>query len=207
VAVNKVYIVSMTLDRILSMPDGPRKTAALASWVQQLFEGGQEPILVGGAAVELYTDGAYTTGDLDMIGTVSAKVSAALVENGFRRAGRHWVYEKGQVFLEFPGAALQEGETATRLKVGRYEVVTISPEDLIAERLAAWQYWRSAVDGANAWLLYRARSQSWDRRRARGRALAHGAENAWRALLAFARKAGHREPTSDEVALWANRGP
>jgi len=189
------------------MADGPSKTAALASWVQRLFERGGEPVLVGGAAVELYTNGGYTTGDLDMIGTVSPEVGAVLTENGFRRAGRHWVHEKGQVFLEFPNAALQEGETATRIKVGRHEVVAICFEDLLAERLAAWQHWRSAVDGANAWLLYRARALEWDRRRALRRTRAFGAEKAWRALLAFARKTRRRGPTADEVALWASRGP
>jgi hypothetical protein len=53
------------LGKILALSDGFEKTARLAAWVQSLFEPGQEPVLVGGAAVELLTRGAYTTGNLD----------------------------------------------------------------------------------------------------------------------------------------------
>ena len=60
-----LYIVfMMNLALILTMPDGVAKTAALVAWVQGLFVPGKEPVLVGGAAVELYTGGAYTAGRL-----------------------------------------------------------------------------------------------------------------------------------------------
>jgi hypothetical protein len=97
------------LSPILEATDGPDKTAALAAWVQGLFEKGSEPILVGYAAVELYTRGAYTSGDLDPVGTLSPAARKALVDAGFRRQGRHWVHEEGQVFLEFPSSTLLEG--------------------------------------------------------------------------------------------------
>lgn len=197
----------MELDRILALGDGPTKTAALAAWVQGLFPQGAVPILVGGAAVELYTGGAYVTGDLDFLGRVPAPVARALAGAGFTRRGRHWVHEPGQVFLEFPGDALGEGEEAVRLRVGRYEVVTIRPEDALADRLGAWQHWGSMVDGVNAWLLFRAQRSVLNRARLRRRVAAVGAEAALRALRGLARRLGRRDATNEEIERWAQEGP
>ena len=69
----------MQLDEILSLPEGPQRTAATAAWVQGLFsEDSQIPVLVGGAAVEILTGGAYTTGDFDFVGSVPVSVRPKL---------------------------------------------------------------------------------------------------------------------------------
>jgi hypothetical protein len=197
----------MELEPILALADGPTKTAALVAWVQGLFPQGEMPILVGGAAVELYTGGAYVTGDLDFVGRVSAFVARALAAAGFARRGRHWLHETGQVFVEFPGDALDEGEEAVRLRVGDFEVLTICPEDALADRLGAWQHWRSMVDGVNAWLLFRAQRGALNRARLRRRVAAVGAEDALRALLGLARRLRRREATNEEIERWAQEGP
>ena len=197
----------MEIERILLRPDGPAKTAALVAWIQGLFPAGSEPVLVGGAAVELYTGGAYVTGDLDFVGSVSPAVARALGDAGFVRRGRHWAHEEGQVFVEFPGEALGEGEEAVRVRVGDVEVLVIGPEDALADRLGAWQHWKSVVDGVNAWLLFRAQRRALDRARLRDRAAAVGAGDALRALLSLARRLGTREATSEEIERWAQRGP
>ncbi|MDD5564339.1 MAG: hypothetical protein PHQ91_11550 [Thermoanaerobaculaceae bacterium] len=197
----------MELERILALADGPPKTAALAAWVQGLFPVESTPVLVGGAAVELYTGGAYVTGDLDFVGHVPAGVATKLAAAGFSRTGRHWLREPGQVFIEFPGETLGPGEESVRLRIGEVDVVTISPEDAVADRLGAWQHWRSMVDGVNAWLLFRAQRLVLDRARLRKRAAALEAEDALRALLALARRLGTREATEEELERWAQEGP
>ncbi len=71
----------MKIEEILALDESPSRTAALVSWIQSLYEDEDGvPILVGGAAVELYTSDAYTTGDLDHVGHIppvrcSARVS------------------------------------------------------------------------------------------------------------------------------------
>jgi hypothetical protein len=197
----------MEIDAILALPEGTAKTAALVAWVQGLFPRGSEPVLVGGAAVELYTGGAYVTGDLDFVGRVPGQVAQALVNAGFAKQGRHWVHERGQVFMEFPGESLRDGERTVRLRVGDLEVWAISPEDALADRLGAWQHWRSTIDGVNAWLLYRAQRRALNRARLRARVVAVGAESALRALRALARRLGKREVTEEEIERWARQGP
>jgi hypothetical protein len=195
------------LEPILALTDGVQKTAHLAAWVQSLFEPGQEPVLVGGAAVELLTRGAYTTGDLDFVGNVPPDVERVLVENGFRRRGRHWIHDRGQTFVEFPASALQPGELAVRLRVADREVLSISPEDLLAERLGAWQHWKSGVDGANALLLYRALAGDLDNARLQERCEAHRAGRALAALRAFVKHLKGKTPGAHEIEDWAQAPP
>ena len=197
----------MSLASILVMSDGVAKTAALVAWVQGLFVSGREPVLVGGAAVELYTGGAFTTGDLDLVGTVTADAAKALSEAGFRKHGRHWIYEDGQVFLEFPSSRLHEGERSIRQVVESYEVLMLAPEDLIAERLAAWQHWRSSIDGVNAWLVHNAMGATLDQRRLSRQAAARDSKGALTALRRLSRRASRREVTAEEVERWALQGP
>ena len=53
----------MKFSDVISLPEGPRRTAAIAAWVQGLFSReNRVPVLVGGAAVEILTGGAYTLG-------------------------------------------------------------------------------------------------------------------------------------------------
>lgn len=83
----------MKLNETLALPEGPERTTAIVAWIQSLFaDDDQVPVLVGGAAVEILAGGAYTTGDLDFVGSVPAMVGAALKKNGFERAGRHWIH-------------------------------------------------------------------------------------------------------------------
>jgi len=95
----------MIPDEILSLEEGPGRTAALVAWLQILFEGEDAtPVLVGGAAVELYTLGTYTTGDVVLVGPVTPSVVQLLKEPGFERHGRHWLHEPAQIFVELPGS-------------------------------------------------------------------------------------------------------
>lgn len=197
----------MDFSEVRTLPEGVQRTARLVAWVQSLFDEGARPVLVGGAAVELLTTGAYTTGDIDLVGTVPGGVAKDLAAEGFVRSGRHWVHEQAQVFLEFPSSALAEGEQAVLLQVGGCEVLAISPEDLLAERLSAWEHWRSTVDGVNAWLLLRAQGARLDRRRLAARCRARDAAGAWAALRRFSRKHGSRRPPDREIEAWAQEGP
>jgi len=198
----------LDLATLLPLEEGPARTAALVAWVQGLFPDPRSaPVLVGGAAVELYTGGAYTSGDLDFVGVIPARVERRLVEAGFTRRGRHWVHEAGQLFVEFPSSALAPGEMSVLVRFGELEVLVVSPEDLLVDRLGAWQYWRSSQDGVNALLLYRAQRSVLDRKRLRARAEAAQCGPALASLLAFARRQPRAGPSPAALERWAWRDP
>lgn len=200
-----IYIVA-TLRKILSFPEGPRRTAALVAWLQGLYDTDLEkPILVGGAAVELYSGGAYTTGDLDFVGSVPPAVASALEDAGFDRRGRHWIHEAGEIFIEFPSSGLDGGEESVTLEAEGHNVVVVDPEALIADRLAAWQAWKSPEDGVNAWLV--ARGRKLDLQRVDALAEAKGVSAAATAFTKAVDNWRDRDPTRKELVAWAKAIP
>ena len=200
------YIVNGTLADALRLAEGPKRTAAVAAWIQSLYSS-RPPVLVGGAAVELYTGGAYTTGDFDFVGEVSESVGQALETAGFRHEGRHWVHAKAELFIEFPGSAIQAHERTAMLELEGVSVLTLSPEDMIIDRLAAWQFWRSTTDGASAFLLWMAQEKRLDRKRLAKLAELREVQRALSRLEEFARRADARATSSEELEKWASRVP
>lgn len=195
---------SEDFDAISRQPEGVERTAALASWFQRLYEGAGEPppVLVGGAAVELYTGGAYTTGDLDFVGSLPDPVAEKLRRAGFRRQGRHWLHREGQIFIELPGSALGDREMAVRLRHGESEVVVVDVEALLVDRLAAWEFWGSGVDGVTALQLLSIQGENIDEERLEELADARELSSA----LAGARQFLTAEPDAneEEMATWAS---
>ena len=191
---------------ILRLPEGPARTAALVSWLQGLYEDETDkPILVGGAAVELYTGGAYVTGDLDLVGTVPPSVASNLRDAGFERRGRHFVHEAGQIFIEFPSSTLGIDEEPVVLEVERCRVLIVEPEALVADRLAAWQAWKSPEDGVNAWLV--TRSREIDLKRVGQLAEERGVQEAAQALMRAVQEWRGRDPAREELTAWAQAIP
>lgn len=196
----------MSFDEIRRLPPGPGRTAAMAGWFQSLYAPGEDPaVLVGGGAVELFTGGAYTTGDLDFVGRVPPSVTQRLLGAGFEKVGRHWVQRAAEVWIEIPGLHVGADERVVELEVGEAVIRVISPEDLVVDRLAAWKFWRSEIDGLNAYRLWKAQAGSLDRARLKERARTEQVEDVLIELQAFA--AGHpgAAPTEEETVRWARR--
>ncbi len=182
----------------------PQAIAAVAAWVQGLYRKGEKvPVLVGGAAVELYTGGAYTTGDLDFVGEVTARVAERLGAAGFEREGRHWIHRGEEVFLEFPAAALDENARTALIAVGRRKILVLAPEEILLDRLASWWFWRSEVDAVNGFLLWRNVHENLDRGRLRAQAKRQGLEEPLQRLERFARGLWGREPSQAQLEKWS----
>ena len=193
---------------IFSLTESLERTAALAQWVQELYPSEKNrPVLVGGAAVELLTGGAYVTGDLDFAGSVPPTVARSLKQAGFTRKGRHWLHEKGRVFLEFPSAVLRDGEKAVKRNFSGRTVLVVSPEDLIVDRLSAWLHWRSPLDGVNAYLVYRSVHSGLDQERLKERAAAEKVQQALTSVEEFFSEYGTAVPDGEAMEAWARKGP
>lgn len=131
-------------------PDRLKKTlktlALITEQIQPL-----KPIVVGGAALEFYTLGGYTTKDVDLVIGDRRRLDQVLRDLGFQRTGgRHWYSELLDMAIEAPDEVLagSEDKIAT-VTVGGKRVYLIGLEDLIVDRLAAAKYWQSCEEDFN----------------------------------------------------------
>ncbi|MEW6110027.1 MAG: hypothetical protein AB1632_12800 [Nitrospirota bacterium] len=130
---------------------------------EMIRQGGRPPVVVGGEAVEIYTQGSYTTGDMDIKADYS-KFSKIVAQWGFRPisgeyrksckidkkrhgAERAWCSKEMDIYIDWLGSNLEEGQEAEK----RVETVAlddelslkvISFEDLIIDRLCAAKFWK-----------------------------------------------------------------
>ncbi len=80
-------------------------------------------------------------------------------------------------------------------------MVVVDPEALVADRLAAWQVWKSPTDGINAWLV--ARGRKLDLRRLDSLVEAKGVSAAAMAFAEIVERWQGRDPTKEELEAWA----
>lgn len=165
-------------DALADEPDPRRRRLlALGLLTDRLAEDDIEPILVGGAALELYTAGGYATKDVDLALPNSPEVDRAFAELGFDKEGRYWYREDLDLLFEAPAPAGLPGETAPRtvLEIEGLRVVVVGVEDLLVDRIRAWVHWRSDEDGrwARRLALLYAEELDWEyvRRRTKGEPL------------------------------------
>lgn len=119
------------------------------------------PVLVGGSAVALYTGGNYATLDIDLTYGLIQKLNDLLLPEGFYKDGRYWVNDTLDLLVECPGT--DHPERITKVELGYDLVVYVSSvEDMIIDRLCAYVFWNSPVDGEWARVLIGSRSLDLD---------------------------------------------
>jgi hypothetical protein len=125
--------------------DPTRKAAKLASLCSALFrERGVELVLVGGSAIELLTDGAYTSGDVDLCRLTPAPLplrerQQIMGQLGAQGGPRSW--QVAGVFVDLLGPLESLARTPLRKLQGPYGVIQIvQPEELLVERVLVATY-------------------------------------------------------------------
>lgn len=125
---------------IFTDTDPTRKAAKLASLCSALFrERGIELVVVGGSAIELLTEGAYTSGDLDLCRLTAAALSLRerqeiMGQLGAQGGPRSW--QVAGLFVDLLGPLETLARTPLRKLEGPYGVVQIvQPEELLVERV------------------------------------------------------------------------
>lgn len=118
------------------------KNLLVASCVCQLFrEKGWETVVVGGSALELYTEGGYVTADVDLCRAVGTRPIPATVEAEVMRAAgatslgvrRQW--SLGGVVIDLLGEAETVGKAPFRTLQGPYGDLRVMPaEEVLVER-------------------------------------------------------------------------
>ncbi len=128
----------------------PQFEAALAKLAMVSSEmdrqGLRPPVLVGGGAVELYTQGAVNTGDFDLVTSLQPEFEAVLAGHGFVRptgpglATRGWIHPELALGFEVVGSRLLDGladhEMVRIIEIGEQgAIAVIAVEDLVADRM------------------------------------------------------------------------
>lgn len=107
------------------------------------------PILVGGGAVELYTQGAVNTGDFDLVSAQQSTLETIMKKRGFIRprgpgvSTRGWIHPDLKLGFEVVGSRLLDGHADRSLLQmvdvdAHGTVAVIAVEDLIADRMGQY---------------------------------------------------------------------
>lgn len=133
------------LDKLALERDSVRKRARFVAIItrEMTKAGAAEPIIVGGEALEIYTQGSYTSGDIDL--KASELLCRLLEQAGFRSNGSGNFYHAGlDIYVDWLGPNFdipgqeEVRERALTIRLGDDEYVkVISIEDLIVDRLNA----------------------------------------------------------------------
>jgi len=113
-----------------------RRLWILAVITEAMKSIGKRPILIGGEALEYYTLGGYTTGDIDIALPSTKDVDIIFSKLGFHKEGRYWIREDIDALIEAPTSDLA-GEDAplTEVEIEDMRCYIIGLEDLIIDRL------------------------------------------------------------------------
>jgi hypothetical protein len=121
----------------------------LAGYVcSQLEKEGIKTVLSGGSCVEIYSQGKYTSDDIDLIDRFNGghtKIKNVMVQLGFKEHNRYFVHEDTRYFIEFPRGPLGVGDAPITEIASRENETGIlrllTPNDCIKDRLAAYYHW------------------------------------------------------------------
>ena len=142
------------LEKASGIENVAERAVAIASVLSEaLQEADQEPVLVGGSAVAFYTEGGYSTADIDMVSEGGPKLIETMLGLGFEKLGKDFVQSQLKIYVECPSRSLKPSEQTLTLNVDGRPLKIISPEDLMVDRLCAFKFWQSGIDGACAIML------------------------------------------------------
>jgi predicted nucleotidyltransferase len=142
--------------------DKLEKQIYLAAAISSAFEKkGIQSVLVGGAVVEYYTAGEYTTVDIDMILPPLEKreIENVMEGLGFERFEdyRHWLHPHIPIPVEFPPGPLQIGhllvQEVNEIEIEKVKLKILKVEDILLDRLIMAQEWKDLQAQVQAEML------------------------------------------------------
>lgn len=136
-------------------------------------------IVVGGFATSLYSRGAYTTLDVDVVpayGVDVGRLEEGLKEIGFKRVNGALYSEVADCVLDL--LPPREPERTRTFEIDGYEVDVTSPEDAIVNDLACYKGWDAPSCFERASLAYEAQRGELDAKYLQKRAREERVEDA-----------------------------
>jgi hypothetical protein len=154
------------MQEVAGLPVELRALGLTAAITKALSDVGAEaPVLVGGAAAEFWTAGRCTTSDVDLVLNASnTRVRNAMSLLGFKNeGGRHWHHAAYDLYVEFPSNTLDYPFKSQALPYSDdLRIYIVTPESIVADRLASFSVNGYRYDGARAILIAHARGSAFD---------------------------------------------
>ena len=131
-----------------------------------------EPVLVGGAVVSIYSGGRYVSDDLDFVSWLDERRRRpAMTALGFAKRGAYWIHPDTELFVQFVNPPVMVGgkhvRQAATLPTRAGPLRILSPLDCVLDRLA-WHLDRGdaetlaqAIDVARAHRVPLAAIEAW----------------------------------------------
>ena len=163
---------SKELKRIAKLPPTTQQLS-LAALLASLFKNHDIPLtVVGGAAVQFYTNATFVTFDLDVIlfGDTTEIIEQVMAPLGFKRTTmyRHFEHPDLPFVVEFPPAPIQVGSRyisdVNIIKLDDKPVRVIKIEDIIMDRIIAGVEWKDEASLQQAKLLWQKNHQRIDKK-------------------------------------------
>lgn len=111
-------------------------------------------IIVGGSALEFYTVGEYTSGDIDIVSSRSDLLKDILRGWEFQQEGRIWVNDEIKIVVDFVGYPYTWDRNKTQVLSTPYGAIRVAAlEDLLVKRLISTKHWKIKGDFEHARLL------------------------------------------------------
>jgi hypothetical protein len=137
--------------RLGSEPNELRKKMLLLGYVsERMARRNASVFLVGGQAVETYTGGVFTTGDIDITTTDTKETEALLEKLGFAKEGMIWVSMRLGMAVHLVASYPRRSVRHRTFEVDGYLVKVVGVEDLVIDRLCAAKFWNSERDAEQA---------------------------------------------------------
>jgi hypothetical protein len=137
--------IGVALADISAESDANLKNLKLASLVSAVFrDAGVELVMVGGSAIEFYTEGGYTSGDIDLCLLSPSRLDVRTRQNVMGRLAarggpRNW--EVAGLYVDVLGQFEAHARTPIRRIDGPFGELRVSqPEELIVERVLVSVY-------------------------------------------------------------------
>ncbi len=151
---NSTESLKSELKKAANLSDLIERNISIAAIIAEALRSvNQDPILVGGVAVEYYTQGGYSTADIDLVSEGGRDLVQVMESLGFEKIGKDFIQKTLKIYVEFPSRHLKSSELSSKIQIGKKILRIISLEDLLIDRLCAFKFWQSAVDGLNSLLL------------------------------------------------------
>lgn len=98
----------------------------------------------GGLSVEFYTDGQYTTQDIDIITVAEKELNQVLLNLGFRKIGKYWEHERLELILELVANIPYDGifkEPTQAITDDGFKIFFNNVNDILMDRIRGFIHW------------------------------------------------------------------